>query len=143
MKKVYSLLFVSICAINLTFGQQKEIIKVADCAEKLRLAMIDPSKDLLESLVVDSLTYGHSGGHIDDKIEFMDKLLSGKSDFVRITISNQTITIIGKTAILRHSFFADTNDKNIPGSVKLYVLQVWVKEKNHWKLAARQAVKVN
>jgi ketosteroid isomerase-like protein len=67
--------------------------------------------------------------------------VSGKSDFKTIQLTDQTISIHGKTAIVRHSLVAETLDGGKPGSVKLFILTVWSKEKGGWKLLARQAVK--
>ena len=85
-------------------------------------------KQDLENLVADKLSYGHSGGHIDDKKEFVEKIASGKSDFVTIDLTEQTISISGKTAIVRHKLNAKTNDGGKPGEVHLRVLLVWQKQ---------------
>ncbi|MDF2831842.1 nuclear transport factor 2 family protein [Chryseobacterium indoltheticum] len=115
---------------------------VAATAEKLRLAMISGEKTELESLILPELTYGHSGGHIDDAKEFVEKLVSKKSDFVTIDITNQTVNIVGNTAIVRHHFYATTADfGKAPGDVTLDIVLVWVKTGKNWKLLARQAVK--
>lgn len=125
------------------FGQKKnDTQSVTDAAEKLRSAMISGEKSALESLIVPELTYGHSGGHIDDAKEFVEKLVSKKSDFLTIEIANQKIQIVGNTAIVRHHFYATTADLGKePGDVTLDILLVWTKVKNDWKLLARQAVK--
>lgn len=125
------------------FGQKKnDIQSVTDAAEKLRSAMISGEKSALESLIVPELTYGHSGGHIDDAKEFVEKLVSKKSDFLTIDITNQNLQIVGNTAIVRHHFYATTADLGKePGDVTLDILLVWTKVKNDWKLLARQAVK--
>lgn len=125
------------------FGQKKnDKDVVADAAEKLRLAMVSGDKAMLESLILPELTYGHSGGHIDDATEFVEKLVSKKSDFVTIDITNQTVNIVGNTAIVRHHFYATTADLGkAPGDVTLDIVLVWVKTEKNWKLLARQAVK--
>jgi len=115
---------------------------VATAVEKLRLAMIDANKTELENAVADKLSYGHSGGHIDDKKEFVEKLVSGKSDFVTIDLTEQTISVSGKTAIVRHILKAKTSDNGKPGEVQLRILLVWQKQGGKWKLLARQAVKM-
>lgn len=115
---------------------------VTAAAEKLRLAMVSGEKSALESLILPELTYGHSGGHIDDAAEFVEKLVSKKSDFLTIDITNQTVNIVGNTAIVRHHFYATTADfGKAPGDVTLDILLVWVKSEKNWKLLARQAVK--
>lgn len=115
---------------------------VVAAVEKLRVAMIDANKTELEKLVAEELSYGHSGGHIDDKKEFVEKIVSGKSDFVTIELSEQTISVSGKTAIVRHILKAKTNDAGKPGEVHLRILLVWQKQAGKWKLLARQAVKM-
>jgi ketosteroid isomerase-like protein len=123
-------------------AQTKNENKVAEAVEQLRKAMIDGNKTDLENLVSDKLSYGHSGGHIDDKKEFVEKIASGKSDFVTIDLTEQTISISGKTAIVRHILSAKTNDDGKPGDVHLRVMLVWQKQSGKWKLLARQAVKM-
>lgn len=139
-KLIFVMSFLMVLAVS---GQKKnDKDAVTDAAEKLRLAMISGDKSVLESLILPELTYGHSGGHIDDATEFVDKLVSKKSDFVTIDITNQNINIVGNTAIVRHHLYATTADLGkVPGDVTLDVLLVWTKIGNNWKLLARQAVK--
>ena len=115
---------------------------VAAAAEKLRVAMIDPTPAALTALVADDLSYGHSGGRVDTKDSFIGDLIAGKSDFVTIAITDQTIKVVGNTAIVRHTLTADTNDSGKPGKVQIKILGVWQQQGGEWKLLARQAVRV-
>ena len=103
--------------------------------------MISGERTALEAIASEHLSYGHSGGHVEGKAEFVEKIASGKSDFVTINISEQTIDIVGKTAIVRHLFDSTTNDGGKPGTVKLKILLIFEKQGKDWKLLARQAVK--
>ncbi len=123
------------------YAQSKAETEVTAAAEQLRKAMIDGDSSLLDNITDDRLSYGHSGGHIDDKKEFVGKIASGRSDFVTIDITRQVVTVSGNTAIVRHHLEAATNDSGKPGTVKLDVMLVWQKIKGKWKLLARQAVK--
>ena len=114
---------------------------VAAAAEKLRVAMIDPTPAALTALVADDLSYGHSGGRVDTKDSFID-LIAGKSEFVTIAITDQSIKVVGNTAIVRHALTADTNDSGKPGKVQIKILGVWQQQGGQWKLLARQAVRV-
>jgi len=124
-----------------TFAQTKKEKQVAAAVSQLTNAMTDADSLLLDRLVNDQLSYGHSGGHVEGKVEFISKIVSGKSDFVSIGLNNQTIAVSGSTAIVRHRLDAKTNDNGKPGEVHLQVLLVWQKLHGHWKLLARQAVK--
>ena len=128
--------------IMVVHAQSKVETGVADAVEKLRKAMIDGNKEELENIVSDKLSYGHSGGYVEGKAEFVEKIVSGKSDFVTIELKDQTINISGKTAVVRHKLNATTSDNGKPGEVHLAILLVFQKEHKQWKLLARQAVKL-
>jgi ketosteroid isomerase-like protein len=125
----------------ISFAQSKDEKAVASQVESLRKAMVDADKATLEKLADAKLSYGHSGGKIEDKPTFVENIVSGHSDFLSIDLTDQTIVITGNTAIVRHNFAAATNDNGKPGNVHLHILLVWVKEGGQWKLIARQAVK--
>ena len=116
--------------------------EVAAAAERLRIAMIDPTAASLGALVADDLSYGHSGGKVDTKASFIGDLVAGKSDFVSITITDQTIKVAGDVAIVRHTLAADTLDSGKPGKVALKILGIWQKQGGEWKMLARQAVRI-
>jgi ketosteroid isomerase-like protein len=61
---------------------------------------------------------------------------------VTIDLSEQTISISEKVAIVRHTLNAKTNDGGKPAEVHLKVLVIWQKGKSGWKLLARQAIKI-
>lgn len=141
MKYVF-LSFFFFCFTSSIIAQNKDSIAVAAAVEELRTAMISGNQDDLNAIAFDQLSYGHSGGHVEGKKEFIEKIASGKSDFVTIELSEQTIMVVGKTAIVRHSLIATTNDNGKPGTVKLKVMLVFQKEKGKWLMLARQAVKL-
>jgi len=130
-------------AIALTVnGQSKEEAAVATAVEKLRQAMVDGNKEALENLTSDKLSYGHSSGLVENKTEFVEKLVSGKSDFVTIALKDQAISVSGSTAIVRHKLDATTSDNGKPGEAHLSVLLIFQNDHKQWKLLARQAVKL-
>jgi ketosteroid isomerase-like protein len=140
--KLY-LLLLSFCTMStFCFAQTKDEKAVSASVESLRKAMVDADKSALEKLTDVKLSYGHSGGKIEDKPTFVNNIVSGKSDFLTIELADQTIAVSGSTAIVRHVLNATTNDNGKAGEVHLNVLLVWVKEGAQWKLLARQAVHV-
>jgi ketosteroid isomerase-like protein len=140
MKKLVIIFFLAVPF--LLNAQSKAEQNVAAAVERLRKAMIDGDKAVLEELTSDQLAYVHSGGHADDKKEFVSKLTGGGSDFVTIDLKDQVITVSGKTAVVRHNLSAKTNDNNKPGEVHLRIMLVWQKQKTGWILLARQATKI-
>lgn len=140
-KKFIASLFILTIFVNVIMAQSKEEKAVAAAVETLRKAMIDGDQKALEAIAADQLSYGHSSGNVEDKKTFVSTLTSGKSDFVTINLTDQTITVSGETAIVRHKLDATTNDNGKPGTVSLSILTVWQKQKGKWVMLARQAVK--
>lgn len=125
-------------------AQTQDEKDVAAAVESLRATMVDPDKSKLDALVAPELSYGHSSGKVDDKASFIESLLSGASDFVSINLQDQTIRVAGNTAIVRHKLSGETADKSkgTTAPVNLGVLTIWQKQGGHWKILARQAVKI-
>lgn len=141
IKKLVYLIALTI-VMHTAMAQSKEEAAVSAAVENLRKAMIDGDKAGLQNITADQLSYGHSSGRVEDKATFVDNIVTGKSDFVTIDLTNQTIAVAGDAAIVRHTLSATTNDSGNPGNVKLNILLVFQKQKGQWKLLARQAVKV-
>ena len=142
MIKKIAVLFILTCITCTMQAQPKDEQAVASAVEALRKAMIDSDSVQLDKLVDKELTYGHSGGNVQSKAAFIHSFTSGQSDFVSIDLTGQTIQLYGKTAVVRHTLTAATNDDGKPGNVKIAVMTVWQKQKKDWKLIARQAVRL-
>jgi ketosteroid isomerase-like protein len=141
MKKISLVLL--LCAVVLgAKAQSKDETEVAAGVEKLRTSMISGNKADLESVLSDDLTYGHSGGKIESKTEFVEAISTKKSDFKTIQLSEQTIAVTGDVAVVRHILVADTNDGGKPANIHLGIVLVWKKNKGQWKMIARRAFHV-
>lgn len=127
--------------VNTGFAQAKGEQQVADAVSAWRKAMIDADKTALEALLAPELSYGHSNGKIEDRAMLLESIGSGQSDFITMEISEQSIKMVGKTAIVRHKLAGEVNDGGKPSSLKLFVLQIWQKQGPSWKLLARQAAR--
>jgi len=140
-KKIMILMVAGLAMVNSGIAQNEKETAVAKAVEDLKNAMISADSAKLAALVADDLSYGHSGGKIEDKATFIQTLVSGHSDFITIELTEQNIKLYGNTAVVRHILNAVTNDNGKPGSVKLSILTVWNKQKGKWKMVARQAVR--
>ena len=133
------LLALSVSTIN---AQSKAELKVAEAVETLNKGIIDPEQSLLQGIISESLSYGHSGGKVQNKAEFIDDLFNGDFNFSSITPMDQTISVSGKNAIVRQIFVAKATNKGVPTDIRIGNLMVWRKEGGSWKLLARQAFKL-
>lgn len=135
-------LILALFVLHTAEAQSKDSLQVAKAVNHLAELMVNPDKAALEALVSEQVSYGHSSGKLEGRTAFIESLTSGSSDFVKINLTDQTIQLFGKTAIVRNKLFASTNDGGKPGEVKLALILVWQKQQKAWKLIARQAVKL-
>lgn len=123
-------------------AQNNDVQTLEQTVEELKHLLINPERQGLEAITSKNLSYGHSSGTIEDQNAFIEFLLSGKSQFVSIDLEDQTVDIVDKTGIVRHTLLAETNNEGTLGNIKLGVLSIWHKEGEKWKLLARQAFRM-
>jgi len=140
-----SIAILLLLSLTITLKAQKQPDpekKLLKAVEKLRQAMISGNRADLESIASKELSYGHSGGKLENYDAFVETIASGKSDFVTADFNKQTVQLSGKVALVRHQLDAKTNDGGKPGEIHLGILLVWKKEGKDWKLFGRQAYKL-
>lgn len=116
---------------------------VANAVDILYKGIVEADQIQLEAITVEELIYGHSNGRVQNKSEFIAEIMDPEAlDFVSADLTNQNIKIVGETAIVRHIFTAETNNKGTPGSLSIGVMLVWKKVNGDWKLLARQAYRL-
>jgi len=113
---------------------------VTAAVEALRKAMVAGDKAALDKLTQAELIYCHSSGRLENKAEFIETLTNGKAGFTAIELSDQSVNIVDKVALVRHVFNGTARKDG--GHIKLSILTVWTPQQDQWKLLARQAAKL-
>lgn len=141
MNKFLSTIF--LCFIStISFADNKDAASLEQQINTLTSAMVEGNANILRAVSSKHLSYGHSSGQVENQEEFIEKIASGRSDFVKIELKNQTITLSGDTALVRHELVADTADGGVANTIHLGIFLVWQKEGDTWKLLGRQAFKL-
>lgn len=98
----------------------------------------DPAR--LAAVSADTLTYGHSAGRIENKAQFIDQLVSRRSVYRSIAVSDQVILVSGDVATVRHNLAVETENAGRVVPSRLGVLLVWQRQSDRWRLIARQSI---
>ncbi|MES1214011.1 MAG: nuclear transport factor 2 family protein [Bacteroidota bacterium] len=141
MKKLFVVLFL---ALSIHSYAQTDEQKVLQRVKQLNDAIFVVKDSVaLESLMADKVTYGHSGGKIENRQEMIHGAISNTGSYSNVVLDGTTIYFEDNTAIVRHVLTATAIDKDGKQSpLHLNILQVWIKQNKQWKLTARQAVKI-
>jgi len=110
--------------------------------EALRKATLAQDKAKLEQLVADQVSYGHSGGRVENKTELINGVMNRKAVVKSIDFPELKVAVVGNGAVARHLWVSESEMDGKPTSTKIGVLQVWQKQDGSWKLLARQGYKL-
>ncbi|MFM7090218.1 MAG: nuclear transport factor 2 family protein [Bacteroidota bacterium] len=127
--------------LSLVFSLHSKGQSIENQVELLKQNMLNPDAASLNKILAADLVYGHSNGKLEDKTAFIENLTNGNYDFTEIILKDQSIKTNKHIAIVRHTLYAKTNDRKVPGETNLKILLVWKKEGKTWQLWERQAVK--
>lgn len=120
-------------------AQGSDAAAVAAAVEALTKAMLAGDRAGLMAVTHERLSYGHSAGRIENRQQFIDPLANKTSVFRSMTISDQTIDVVGDDAIVRHVLRGESESGGRVNPVNIGILQVWKRQPDGWKLLARQA----
>lgn len=142
MKNFFSIVllafFVSGCSA------QSKIEKVWNKVEAINQAVfVNKDSAALAGLLSEKVTYGHSGGNIEDKHEMIKGAVTNAEVYNNLTSKKISAITAGNTIVVRYSLHASAVKNGNTNPLNLGIIQVWGKEKGDWKLFARQAVKLN
>lgn len=115
---------------------------IAARMDELSKAITTADKAKLESIAWPELTYGHSGGRIENRAQYVDVLVSRKSIITKVELSKVKTELVGDLALVRGHMWLMVESTGKPVPTDLEFLMVWQKRHGEWKLLARQAYKI-
>jgi ketosteroid isomerase-like protein len=105
-------------------------------------AMIDKDMKALESIYADELVYTHSNAAVDDKASYLAGITSGKFDYKSIKRPEESIRVIGDTAIVAGRAEISVSSNGVARELDSRYLIVWVKRGGGWQAVAWQSTPV-
>lgn len=131
----------------ISFGASAQSSKEAEVWKRVEALSnaVFATKDstTMKDLVSNQLTYGHSGGNVEDKQAMVHNASVSKTVYKNSELEKLSIDVDKKSAVVRHTFRAiSVDEKGTESPLNLSLLQVWKKEGGKWRLWARQAVKI-
>jgi ketosteroid isomerase-like protein len=115
---------------------------VADRVESLRKALFEASKQTLEQVTAEQLSYGHSDGRVETKAEFINAVMTRKQVVKSLAFPELKVAVVGNAAIARHIYLAESERDGKATTTRIGALQVWQKQDGAWKLLARQGFRL-
>ena len=106
--------------------------------DTLRKATQEADKAKLEQVTSAQLSYGHSGGRVETKEQFINGVMTRKAVVKSLAFPELKVAVAGNAAIARHIWLSESELDGKTTTTRIGVLQVWQKQDGDWKLLARQ-----
>ena len=134
-------LLVVLCGLLPVFlFAQDEIVQTAGRLEK---ALKEKDSVALMSLLHTDLIYGHSNGWTESRSEMIRNIISGKIQYRNIISDEHECRQTGDLITIKMKSRIGFTVDNKEGELDLFVIQVWKKEGEEWKLLVRQSTRLN
>ena len=141
MKKLL-LSFLLIVVVSASFAQPVED-KIWKRVEALHKAIFETKDSIaMADLVAEYVTYGHSGGVVEDRPTMIYKAAINKNEYRNQQVERVSIQVVKKTAYVRFNFSAGSVAQGVETLFTIGIFQVWQNLNGNWRLAGRQAVKL-
>jgi len=138
LKKFFTILLLFIAASTVAQSGEKKLINTI---KEFHQALIDKNTVSINQQTDKALSYGHSNGWVQSKIDLIKDFETGYIKYNSITEDSLTITMNGNLANVRFISNINAVFKGTTSTFRLKVLEVWTKKGKRWILFARQAVK--
>ncbi|MGC4102265.1 nuclear transport factor 2 family protein [Ferruginibacter sp.] len=97
----------------------------------------------LDALFAKTLIYGHSSGKIQNREEAIQGIIHNKSVYTEKGITPLSVRKSGDSVIVTKVFNAtEKKGDGTEAPLNISIDMVWIKESGEWKLARRQAYKI-
>ncbi|GAA4336565.1 nuclear transport factor 2 family protein [Flaviaesturariibacter amylovorans] len=141
MKKLF-LIAILLISLGATAQSKAETGVLAAAKAFHEAVFLNKDSAALDRLLASEVTYGHSGGKIEDRAGMIQGAIRNTSTYSGVTMSPVQVLLKGKTAVTRHGMTGTENKADgTKSELRLNILQTWIKDGRSWKLMARQAVR--
>ena len=144
MRKPATVLFVLFLLIAKSSFAQIDSVGLKNAMQQLDKALLQKDETVLKSVLHKDLSFGHSNGWIQTKVDILNDFASGKLTYNKFENNSSAIVIISKKyATVKTNTNAEGLVNGSAFKLTLHIMQFWIKTKKGWQLITRQSTKLN
>jgi ketosteroid isomerase-like protein len=121
-------------------GDTEQVVLAAH--EIRRAATLAGDVAALDSMMIDDLTFMHANAAVETKAEFLNALKSGRYKYQSLTDEERRVRVHGDTGIVSGTcrILVIASGKDI--DIRVAFTELWIKEREAWRMALWQATQV-
>jgi len=142
MGRFAAVLFVLFLFTTQNSFAQIDSVGLKNAMQQLDKALLQKDETVLKSVLHKDLSFGHSNGWIQTKVDILNDFASGKLTYNKFENNSSAIVIISKKyATVKSNTNAEGLVNGSAFKLTLHIMQFWIKTKKGWQLIARQSAK--
>ena len=134
-------IFLCILFFTYTVLHAQDTVSVKQVVDGLEIALVKKDSAAIRKLLHKKALFGHSNGWVQNKDEVIRDMSSGYLVYKKIDQQSVSISIDDKYAVVKEWMEVTGNRGGTDFTIKLFVLQQWIKKKKGWQLWIRQSAK--
>lgn len=110
--------------------------------EARRVATLNENVSVLDSLMMDDLTFMHPNAVVDTKSQFLNSLSTGSVQFTGLTDEDLNIRVHGTTGVVSGIVRVQVIASGTPVDIRVRFTELWIKDGDRWRMLLWQATAV-
>ena len=95
----------------------------------------------LDRLYADDLVYVHSGGNVESKTEFLDRVRKGGLKYQKVELVDPRVRVYGQAAVVNGAFDVSVIVNGQPMNHRVIYTHVYAQQNGEWRLVAHQTTR--
>lgn len=104
-------------------------------------ALVKGDVDALARLYADDLVYVHSGGNVETKAEFLDRVRKGGLKYQKVELVEPRVRVYGQAAVVNGAFDVSVLVNGQPMNHRVVYVHVYAQQGGEWRIVAHQTTR--
>ena len=115
---------------------------VLDAERSWARSLVTGDVETLSRLYADDLVYVHSGGNVESKTEFLDRVRKGGLKYQKVELVDPRVRVYGQAAVVNGAFDVSVIVNGQPTTHRVVYVHVYAQKDGAWRLVAHQTTRV-
>ena len=104
-------------------------------------SLVKNDVDALGRLYADDLVYVHSGGNVETKVQFLDRMRKGGLKYQKVELVDPRVRVFGSAAVVNGAFDVSVLVDGQPMNHRVIYTHVYAERDGEWRLVAHQTTR--